>query len=207
QALGMLRRNDLAVPGDCPIANPVGVAREACGLLILYVHLEKANRRFVLGIIDNFGIIFPFFLSLFVSAGIFLCTKNNGFFVKPTDLTGCADQVRERIRLAAVRTYQPDLRAGSVWLGFRARLVAEEGDPFAVRRPGEGGIAVRSARKLNFASFRKAGKIDVRYPRIFLFVASREHPGEPFTVRGNPELLDRFGLDDVFGCPGLGFWS
>ena len=44
-------------------------------------------------VIDNLGIIFLFFLSLLVGAGIFFGTEDDGVFIEPSELMRRANQV------------------------------------------------------------------------------------------------------------------
>ena len=86
QAFGMNRHGVLAVFGNAPILDPVGVAGEARDFLVFHVDLEKPHRRRAVRVVNNFRVIFLLFEGLLVGAGILFRAEHNRVCVQPLEL-------------------------------------------------------------------------------------------------------------------------
>jgi len=162
----------------------------------------------MVGIVDDFRIVFAFFLSLLVGRGIFLSGEDEGVFVEPVDPASVAGEFGEGIGFSAVRTEQPDLPGGGVGLfrlGVGTRAGADEGDPFAVGRPLRGGHVVGTAGELDGAIVGEAGEEKVGDARVFFLVAFTLDPGDGARIGREREIVDGFLKNDVVGFPGGGF--
>lgn len=205
EAAGVNGHGEFAVFGDGPAIDPIGVAGETSYLFVFDGNFEEADRRLVVGIVDDFGIVFAFLLSLFVSRGIVLSGEDQRVFIEPVDAAGIAGEFGKRIRFAAVRADQPDLFLGSVgFVGFRvgARVSADEGDPFAVRRPLRERDIVGTAGELDGAVFGETGKEKIGNAGVFFLVPFAFDPDNGARIGRECEIVEGFLEDDVVGLPG-----
>ncbi len=204
QALRVRRNRVLSVVRQFKLLDPVGIRRQPRRFPVFHIDLEQPHRRFVLGVIDDFGIVFLLLHLHFVQRRIFFRAVNDGVFVEPFDLLRRMREIGEVPRLASVPVDQPDLHGRCVGLRLGSRACAHESDPLAVRRPLRLHIVVGAARQRDLA--RIAGqtrKIEIRDAAVFIFVAGGFRPREPLTVRRDAVLPDRFAINKIFRLPRL----